>query len=185
MGQAYLGSTELNQTWLGNTEIYEVGLRNQQFTTSNLYAYYDFNNPVCYPGSGSTIFDLSGNGNDLTISGSVTYTTDGNIDYFTWTTSSLGRLFRPAASSSVFTGTGVTVTDGGHGHTNRVGIGAAGVTNSSDVLVRSNGGTQDGAFAATNATTTGITATGNNTASAATAHINVQPSLPLTYIIKY
>ena len=77
------------------------------------------------------------------------------------------------------------ISDPGHGHTNRVGIGSPGVTNSSDVLVRSNGGTQDAGFAATNATTTGITATGNNTASAATAHINVQPSLPLTYIIKY
>ena len=90
-------------------------------------------------------------------------------------------------------GTGVTVTDGGHGHTNRVGIGAAGVTNSSDVLVRSNGGTQDGAFAATNATTTGITAAltsgaltiaTSTAAAASSAHTNIQPSMPLNYIIK-
>ena len=129
MAVAYLGNTQLGTQYLGSTEIYEVGLRNQQFTTSSLYAYYDFNNPACYPGSGSTIFDLSGNGNDLTISGSVTYNTDGNIDYFTWTTSSLGRLFRPAASSSVFTGTGVTVTSLFRAQSNRSILQDRGIVN--------------------------------------------------------
>jgi microcystin-dependent protein len=85
-------------------------------------------------------------------------------------------------------GTSITVTDPGHGHTNRVGIGSPGVTNSSDVLVRSNGGTQDGGFAATNANTTGITAAltsgaltiaTSTAAAAASAHTNIQPSLPL------
>jgi hypothetical protein len=129
MAQAYLGGTELNKLYLGNTEIYEVNLGNPQFTTSNLYAYYDFNNPTCYPGSGSTVFDLSGNGNDLTISGSVTYNTEGGIEYFSWNTSSFGRLTRPAISSSVFTGTGITVTSFFRAQSNRSIVQDRGIVN--------------------------------------------------------
>jgi hypothetical protein len=129
MAVAYLGNTLLGQQYLGNTEIYEVNLRNPQFTTSSLYAYYDFNNPTCYPGSGSIVFDLSGNGNNLTISGSVTYNTEGGIEYFSWNTSSLGRLTRPAISSSAFTGTGITVTSFFRAQSNRLTVQDRGIVN--------------------------------------------------------
>jgi hypothetical protein len=70
MGQFYLGSTELNQTWLGNTQI------NQNYGPSllpknGLIAYYIPGEDGGY--SGDTVFDLSGNGNNLTLSGTYTY----------------------------------------------------------------------------------------------------------------
>jgi hypothetical protein len=42
---------------------------------------YDFSDPACYPGSGSTVFDLSGSGLDLPISG-ATYGGTGQSKYF-------------------------------------------------------------------------------------------------------
>ena len=73
MAQAYLGNTSLNQLWLGNTQINEVELRIPE-VPSGVYAYYDASNLTSYPGSGSTWFDLSGNGNHLTLTGSVSFT---------------------------------------------------------------------------------------------------------------
>jgi len=47
----------------------------------NLKAKYDFNNPTCYPGSGATVYDLSGNGITLDIQTGGTFIT-GDINYF-------------------------------------------------------------------------------------------------------
>ena len=156
-------------------------------TTSSPYGLGDgsttFNTPNL---KGRTVIGV-GTGTEIT---GVLGTVQG-VKEVTLTGAESGTSAHGHPSSTV--GTGVTVTDGGHGHTNRVGIGAAGVTNSSDVLVRSNGGTQDGAFAATNATTTGITAAltsgaltiaTSTAAAASSAHTNIQPSMPLNYIIK-
>jgi hypothetical protein len=49
------------------------------FPPQNPEIYYDFLDPRCYPGSGNTIFDLSGNGRNATIVGSPTFT----YPYFT------------------------------------------------------------------------------------------------------
>lgn len=89
-------------------------------------------------------------------------------------------------------GTGVTVTESPHGHTNRAASGTYNVNASGDGFIRSQY-IQDGGFANTNATTTGITAAltsgaltiaTSTAAAAASAHTNIQPSLPLNYIIK-
>lgn len=42
---------------------------NSRVFREDLSLYYDPANPKCYPGSGSTIYDLSNNGNDGTLSG--------------------------------------------------------------------------------------------------------------------
>lgn len=43
-------------------------------------AYYDASNPTCYPGSGATVFDLSGNANDGTLTNGAAYSSsDGGV----------------------------------------------------------------------------------------------------------
>ena len=77
-----------------------------------------------------------------------------------------------------------SITDVAHGHTNRAASGTYNVTDGTDGFIRSHT-IQDGGFANTNANYTGITGTNNNTAAnAASSHTNIQPSLPLNYIIK-
>ena len=56
--------------------------------TSNLQLYYDFGNASCYSGSGTTINDLSGNGNNGTLSNG-SYSSN-NSGYFAFTGSSSG-----------------------------------------------------------------------------------------------
>lgn len=41
--------------------------------STNRVLYYDFGNIVCYPGSGTTIYDLSGNGNNGTMGSGTSY----------------------------------------------------------------------------------------------------------------
>ena len=55
--------------------------------TSNLSLYLDANDPASYPGSGSTWFDLSGNGADQTLVGSPSFTA-GPPSYFSFNGSS-------------------------------------------------------------------------------------------------
>ena len=49
--------------------------------TSGLYAWWDFNNPSSYTAGGSTVTDLSGNGNDGTVGSSITTGLDGSVRY--------------------------------------------------------------------------------------------------------
>jgi hypothetical protein len=46
------------------------------------YIDYDFSDPLCYPGSGPTVFDLSVNGYDASIVGGATFVSDGQKSYF-------------------------------------------------------------------------------------------------------
>jgi microcystin-dependent protein len=75
------------------------------------------------------------------------------------------------------------ITDVAHSHTSRASNGGA-ILNSGDGFNRGSS-IQDPGFANTSSQYTGITGTNNNTAAnAASAHTNIQPSLPLYYIIK-
>jgi hypothetical protein len=46
------------------------------------YIDYDFSDPLCYPGSGPTVFDLSVNGYDASIVAGATFVSDGQKSYF-------------------------------------------------------------------------------------------------------
>jgi len=46
------------------------------------YIDYDFSDPLCYPGSGTTVFDLSVNGYDANIVAGATFVSDGQKSYF-------------------------------------------------------------------------------------------------------
>ena len=73
------------------------------------------------------------------------------------------------------------ISDPGHSHTTNL----TQVQNTSGDRAYPAGGDRFGfENYSTTTNSTGITATSNNTASAATAHTNIQPSMPLNYIIK-
>lgn len=63
--------------------------------SSGLVAYYDAGNLSSYPGTGTTWFDLSGNGNNLTATNSPTFNSSGY-----WSTGASG-YFTGAGSSSI------------------------------------------------------------------------------------
>jgi hypothetical protein len=57
--------------------------------TDGLVLYYDFSNSASYPGSGTSITDLSpatNNGNVVNDYGAISYVADGQTSYFNWST---------------------------------------------------------------------------------------------------
>jgi hypothetical protein len=57
--------------------------------TDGLILYYDFSNPSCYPGSGTSITDLSAVSNNGTVVNdysAISYVSDGQTSYFNWST---------------------------------------------------------------------------------------------------
>lgn len=95
--------------------------------SSGLELYYDPSNNTSYPGSGSTVYDLSPSGVNATITGSLTdagnwFTFNGTqtlltgnlaVLYSGWQ-HSLEVWFSPAATSSVFSDLGTTNLSGYH-----------------------------------------------------------------------
>lgn len=69
--------------------------------TANLQ--YDFSNPSCYPGTGNTIYDLSGSGLDLTING-ATFAGSGQSKYFSFNgTNYIGTTGSIGGPDTIFT----------------------------------------------------------------------------------
>lgn len=112
----YGGSRVLNGQ-IGNAQIYNRALSatevenlyNASFSTyyptssmvnQGLTAYYDFSNPNCYPGSGTTIYDLSGYNNNGTLINGTSFSTtnggalvfDGIDDYVQFTSTYAGTI---------------------------------------------------------------------------------------------
>jgi hypothetical protein len=74
----YLGNTQLGSDYYGNLsqgKIYQGSnlVQDGIYGESNLIALYNIADSNCYPGSGDTIYDLSSNGNNLTLTGSIDY----------------------------------------------------------------------------------------------------------------
>ena len=53
-------------------------------STTNLQLYWDMGNSTSYSGTGTTITDLSGNGNDGVLTGTPTYSSAGASSYLDW-----------------------------------------------------------------------------------------------------
>jgi hypothetical protein len=112
----YNGSRYLNGK-IGNAQIYNKALSAAEienlytadlptyYPTSSmvnqgLTAYYDFSNPNCYPGSGTTIYDLSGYNNNGTLTNGTSFDTtnggalvfDGVDDYVQFTSTYAGTI---------------------------------------------------------------------------------------------
>jgi hypothetical protein len=71
IGKDYYGSLPQGRIYQG-TQVIQGGYS----VDYGAYAYYDASISASYPGSGSTWFDLTSNGNNLTFTGSVTYDTN-------------------------------------------------------------------------------------------------------------
>lgn len=102
-----IGSVKIYNKELSSSEIenlYTAALPTYYPTSSivnqGLTAYYDFSNPNCYPGSGTTIYDLSGYGNNGTLTNGPTFSTtnggalvfDGVDDYVQFTSTYAGTI---------------------------------------------------------------------------------------------
>jgi hypothetical protein len=85
-----VGSQDVQSAYLGSTLVYSASTTTTSTTTtttsttstttttanpipSGAYAIYDFGNVTSYPGSGSTVFDISGNSNNGTLINSPTF----------------------------------------------------------------------------------------------------------------
>lgn len=87
LGRVYNIPLTPNQIWNNYVASYNTGLYSnvslgagtQQYVTSGLIGYWDFSSSSSYPGSGTSVTDLSGSGNNLTISGTNNYTSTGAI----------------------------------------------------------------------------------------------------------
>ena len=95
IGSEYVDSYQLGRIYQG-TQIVQGGYSIDR----GAYAYYDASIPASYPGSGSTWFDLSGNNNNLTFTGSVTYA-DNALAF--------SASYATKESASLFTGDILTV----------------------------------------------------------------------------
>ena len=73
---------DVYNTALGSTDINNI-YNAQSYRFDSLVASYDFSDPLCYPGTGNTVYDLSGSELDLPISG-ATFVSDGTASYFSF-----------------------------------------------------------------------------------------------------
>jgi hypothetical protein len=99
-----IGIAEVYSGALGSTDISDLyDLQQPRFyppvpPPESLLVSYDFSDPACYPGSGSTVFDLSANNIDATIAGGgATYVGAGSSSYFQFN----GNIGTDLISSSV------------------------------------------------------------------------------------
>ena len=106
----YLGSNELGRDYYGTNDqgrIYQGTQLVQggygSLTPQTPYALYDASNPTSYPGSGNTWYDLSGNNNNLTFTGSVTYSSNNGG------TLAFSASYATKTSASFFTGSNITI----------------------------------------------------------------------------
>ena len=83
----FISGGSLAQVWVYDQEVDGTDILQQYNSTKsrydNLVVSYDFSDPLCYPGTGSTIFDLSGSNLDLPISG-ATFAGTGQSKYFSF-----------------------------------------------------------------------------------------------------
>jgi len=66
--------------------------------TDGLLAYIDAGNPQSYPGTGTTITDLSGQAATGTINGAVTWVNNGNRSYWWWPAAAAGNYISSTKS---------------------------------------------------------------------------------------
>jgi len=88
----------------GFNQNYAVGAAELAYVTSGLVLYWDASVSASYPGSGSTITDLSGNGNNGTLYNGVTYTTS-PVPTLAFTVASEQYVLGPTTGSSILNNT--------------------------------------------------------------------------------
>lgn len=83
---AYNGTDRMNSKGTGDGLRIKVVPQPAQIVSSGLVAWLDASNPASYPGSGTTIYDLSGQSADGTMGGSVSWVSSGQASYWNFPT---------------------------------------------------------------------------------------------------
>lgn len=85
---------------LGNTDVYDATI-----FTNDLDIYLDADNAVSYPGTGTSVFDLSGNGRTQTLTSAAAYTVLSGVKCFDFTTTNYmtANVTGPVLSTAGFT----------------------------------------------------------------------------------
>lgn len=78
-------------------------------TPNTLVVHFDISNPSSYPGSGSTITDISGTGNNATLSGDYSYSSSNSGTIVMGGTNSLANITQNASINIASTATAVSV----------------------------------------------------------------------------
>lgn len=95
ISKIYRGQTEIQKVYKGNVEVWAAG-GGGGGVTADLQYYIDGLDPSSYPGSGTTVYDLSGNSNTTTIVGSPTY----DATYGAWDIAGVNTKYLTATHSS-------------------------------------------------------------------------------------
>lgn len=110
LSKIYRGTTEVSKVYKGQTEIWSSGPGPSPLpdpTLTDLYWWYDAGRTSSYPGSGTTINDLSGNGYNGTLVNTPTFTS-GDSGYFTLNGTSQYISFSPGTSTFIPNNTSLT-----------------------------------------------------------------------------
>lgn len=84
----YRGNTAVSNVYRGQTEVWSAAAGFP--VTNGLRTVYDFSDTNSYPGSGTTVYDISGNGNNGELHGSVSITSDYGGGYGTTSNTNQG-----------------------------------------------------------------------------------------------
>lgn len=103
IGRVYNIPLTPNQIWNNYVSSYNSGVFSNttslsSYATTGLIGYWDFANSASYPGTGTSVTDLSGSGNNLTIFGTNNYTSTGAIA-LNLTSSTLGSYLSNTSTS--------------------------------------------------------------------------------------
>ena len=82
--QPRFGNQKAGRIYHGYDLAYGAPYEDPQPVLTNLKVWYDANDAASYPGSGTDVTDLSGNGLDATMDNSLPVNTSGGIKYWDW-----------------------------------------------------------------------------------------------------
>lgn len=104
-----------NGGYIGAVATYDKDISANTIPTNGLKLYVDAGNPASYPGTGSTWTDLSGNGNNMTLTGSPTWSSaSGGVLQFTTSQYALSNLNYSTSTFTIMAASRYTSTGGTH-----------------------------------------------------------------------
>jgi hypothetical protein len=109
---ANTASLSASLAWIGTqTNLMAANFEYPNIVTSGLIAALDASFVASYPTTGSTIYDISGQGANGTLNGTVTWVSSGSQSYFNFAASGLGNYISSTVSQTYFDCTIVMMPD--------------------------------------------------------------------------
>ena len=107
-----IASISASLAWISTqTNLFAVNFDYGNIVTSGLIAALDASYVASYPTTGNTIYDISGQGADGTLNGTVAWVSSGSQSYFNFPTSGLGNYISSTVSQAYFDCTIVMMPD--------------------------------------------------------------------------